>query len=296
MPVNPSSVIPTWINSYYPSFYVSITDKENFAYTNIPADKTYWIALFTNLSIAMGSWKNINRQTSVSGLISSIFNYTNLYLNFAESPSLMPTLDGYVIFDMNSFITSTLSRPTNYYNDLAETPPLSGIYTSAKMTADINAVGNISVENGKIVAAQNSIEGITLPFVNKAIFEDVIPTGPLAAVEITSTGSGYVDGEYFNVPLTTVSGTGSGAQASKLVVSNGEVLLCLTQTVRGALYTKGTVVTALLPEGTGFQATVVASIGSGKQGIGEYIFNTLNYKKVYQNLNVGGLTPPSYIT
>ena len=121
MPVNPDSVIPTWINTYYPAFYTSITDKENYAYTNIPSKKTYWIPLFTNLSTAMNTWKNINRESSLSGLISSIFNYTNLYLNFSESPSLMPTLDGYVIFDMNGFITSTLSRPTTYYDDLTET-------------------------------------------------------------------------------------------------------------------------------------------------------------------------------
>jgi hypothetical protein len=141
MPVNPSSVIPTWVNTYYPAFYTAITDQENYAYTNIPADKPNWIPLFTNLANAMTSWQGTNRQSSVSNLISSIYTYCMLHYNFGTDFSQIATMDNYVVFDMNGFITDTLGRPVSYYNDLV----FSGTYSSAKISAGVTEIGNVSV-------------------------------------------------------------------------------------------------------------------------------------------------------
>lgn len=291
MPVNPDSVIPTWVNDYHPDFYVSITDKENYAYTNVPADKGYWMTLFTNLSTAMTSWKNIGRESSVGDLISAIYNYVSLYLNFAQNPSILPGLDAYVIFDMNSFITSTLARGTDYYDDLNV-----GTHQSPKMTADITTVGTNSIETGNINIAISSSQSVVRPFLNKAMFEDIPPVGPLLVLKITNGGSGYTDGIYNDVELTTLTGTGSGAFIDKVQVSKGSVIMCLIDTTKGLGYKPGDTTTFILTPGSGFIGTVANVLGSGKHDLGEFIFNTLNYKKVYQILNVGDLTLPPYIT
>lgn len=213
MPVHAESQIPTWINTYHPTFYVSLTDKENDAYTrNSGNEKDDWKPKFTQLGDAMTSWKNISRQDSVSNLISALYSYVLLNLNFGTSFSAT-TVTALVVFDINGFITSTLARSVDYYNDLVEDPPSSDIWTSAKMTADITAVGNNTVEADKINTAFNTSKAVIGPFMSNILFNDVTPT----------------------------------ASASK-------------------------------------------------QQVGIEIFNNLDYKKVYQNLNVGSLTLPGYIT
>lgn len=292
MAVHAESVIPLWLNDYRPDFYTSITDKENYAYTTVPADKTYWKAEFTNLSASMNAWKNINREASVSGLVGSIHTYLQLHLNFGIAPTYLASMQASTIFSMNDFIPVTISRPTSYYNDM----PIDLPFTSPKITADIAAVANNAVEANYVNAAQNNSKAAVGPFISMALFVDVKPVGPAAALDVTLQGAEYTDGTYTNLPLTTVSGTGSDAVASLIEVRGGKVIIAIIGATRGTLYSPGTMVTATLPGGAGFQAKLVAVIGAGKQDIGEYLFNDLEYKKVYTQLNVGSLQLPPYIT
>lgn len=215
MPVHADSVIPTWLNNFYPDFYVSLTDKENDCYTrNSGNDKTEWIPLFTNLSTAMNNWKNAARETKVAGLVSSIYSYVMLNLNFGTSSGSLAIMQAYYVFNMNNFVDNTLARATDYYNDLVENPPSSGTYTSAKITADVSQInGYATQEDNRISAANSTAASTSSVFVNTALFNDVTPIG-----------------------------------------------------------------------------------SASKQDMGNYIFTTMNYKKVYQNLNVGSLALPPYIT
>lgn len=292
MGVHVDSVIPTWVNDYRPDFYTSLTDKEEYTYTTYPGKKAAWMTEFTNLSTAMTNWKNENREDPLGSLISSVHTYLQLYLNFGVSGSYLASMDAFAIFNINNFIDDTLARAINYYNDMPNDPP----YDSPKINANITKINNDTYEDGHIATAQANSKAVAGPFVANALFVDVLPIGPAGATRVTAPGSGYTDGVYTNIALTTVSGPGAGAQAGTIQVSGGEVVLCVLGSTKGSAYKPNTVVTATLPGGTGFQATVVAVIGAGKQDVGEYIFNTLNYKKVYEILNVGGLTLPPYIT
>ncbi len=292
MGVHVDSVIPTWINTYHPTFYTSLTDKEEYTYNTYPSYKSQWITEFTNLSTAMNNWKNVSRETSVSGLLSSIHTYIQLYLNFGTSSAALASMQAYTIFNINGFISSTLARPIGYYNDMTSVAP----YNSAKVDADIAAINTMATETSSITTAQNNSKAVVTPFVANALFVDVSPVGPAGATQVTLPGSGYTDGIYTNIALSTVSGTGSGAQAGTIQVTGGEVVLCVVGATKGSAYKPGTIVTAALPGGSGFQAKIVAVIGASKQNVGEFIFNNMNYRKVYENLNVGSLTLPPYIT
>lgn len=60
----------------------------------------------------------------------------------------------------------------------------------------------------------------------------IIPLGPISLIQITDPGSGYTNGTYSNVPLTSTSG--SGATATVTVV--GGIVLSVALTSGGILY------------------------------------------------------------
>lgn len=86
----------------------------------------------------------------------------------------------------------------------------------------------------------------------------IVPLGPIAFIEITNSGSGYTNGTYSNVPLTSTSG--SGATATVTVV--GGIILSVTIVTQGILYPLyGTI--SINPAdvggtGSGFAATIVS--------------------------------------
>jgi hypothetical protein len=91
---------------------------------------------------------------------------------------------------------------------------------------------------------------------------------------ITSGGSGYVNGTYYNVPLT--GGTGNGAVAT-IVVSGGAVT-SITLTGGGALYTVGNTLSVGFSAGAGF-AVPVAAVGNanGRTWLGDNYSPVLLY-------------------
>lgn len=179
MAVNPDSKIPLWVNDYYPAFYVSITDKEDDCYTRTGgSEKVHWEPLFQDLANEMDNWKNVSRNSKLQDLIPAIWQYRILGLNFGEDNSNLSEMDGYYIFNMGGFIQSTLSRAVDYYNDLVETPPASGIYLSAKITADVNTIiGYNTMENNRKSSAETYGRNIASNFNLIALFENVTPTG-----------------------------------------------------------------------------------------------------------------------
>ena len=91
---------------------------------------------------------------------------------------------------------------------------------------------------------------------------------------ITSGGSGYVNGTYYNVPLT--GGTGNGAVAT-IVVSSGAVT-SVSLTNGGSLYTVGDVLSVSFSAGIGF-AVPVTTVGNanGRTWLGDSYSPVLLY-------------------
>jgi hypothetical protein len=79
-------------------------------------------------------------------------------------------------------------------------------------------------------------------------------TTAIDLIDITNPGSGYTDGVYNNEPLT--GGTGTGATANITVA--GGVVTSIVMENRGIGYTVGDLLSAALPAGIDFTATVTA--------------------------------------
>lgn len=206
MPVHASSVIPTWLNDYWPALYVSLTDKEEWSINN---EGSGVVTQFTTLANRLNDYKDVSRSEVVYNLISGIYSYYAMNQNFGLGSLDLTNYEYQKMLSIGAFGTNTLSRGLTYYNDFS-------LGSSTRLTADINYIDNdaIDEENESIETAQRLL---TIDFqsnISKFLFEDP----PLSPTQI------------------------------------------------------------------------------GKQQVGIYIFNTLLYKNVYNNLSVTPLTLPSYIT
>lgn len=207
MAVHAQSVIPAWINAYYPAFYVALTDQEEYAYnSNSGNDLAKWQTLFGYLVTHMGTWKAASRD--LKDFMSALYSSYLLSVMYAE-PFNPNTADGYYIFGMNGFVNSVLLNPVSYYDDLVETSLGSGIWRSAKIGVDTSGVltgsGNIHTidgyaawETSKITDVQDASRASASGIVSKALFEDI----PLANQPKTKQEMGeyiYNDLHYKNI-------------------------------------------------------------------------------------------------
>ena len=104
--------------------------------------------------------------------------------------------------------------------------------------------------------------------------ESIVQSPVTSLGAITSGGSGYVNGTYYNVPLT--NGTGNGASAN-IIISGGAVT-SITLTNGGALYTVGNSLSVGLSAGLGFSVPV-ATVGNhdGRTWLGDSYSPVLLY-------------------
>lgn len=182
MAVHAQSVIPIWINSFYPDFYVALTDQENFAYlSNSGADLTKWKTLFETLVDHIETWKADSRD--LKDFMSALYSSYLLSVMYSE-PFDPVASDGYAVLDMGGFIADTLANPVGHYDDLVETALSSGIWKSNKLGADtsgaLTGTGSIlaidsysTTEEANITAVQDASRASSSKIVSKALFEDV---------------------------------------------------------------------------------------------------------------------------
>lgn len=154
MAVHPDSVIDLWVNTLDPEFYVSLTNKEEWSYTS-GGSVVDWQPLFSSLMAAINNWKTANRNGEE--LFVQVFQYRFVPLQFASLPLPAPYNDAYVDaryqLNMGNFISDTLSRPVNYYNDYNSLTS-----TSAKMDASILQVNSFaSTEASALSTITNGI-------------------------------------------------------------------------------------------------------------------------------------------
>jgi hypothetical protein len=111
-------------------------------------------------------------------------------------------------------------------------------------------------------------------------YPDTIIQGRIEGLSLTTAGSGYVNGTYVGVPLTTFAGSGEGAIATITVA--GGIVSAITVTSPGCLYSTGDTLTvdAALVGGTGsgFVATVATVLNSaGQTWLGDNFDTVLLY-------------------
>ena len=109
-------------------------------------------------------------------------------------------------------------------------------------------------------------------------YPESIVQGKLSTVGAITAGSGYVDGTYYNVPLT--GGSGIGALAT--VVVFGSTVTAVTVTYGGSSYLVGSTIsaanTSIGGTGSGFSAPITAVINAaGRTWLGDNFDSVLLY-------------------
>lgn len=188
MPVHANSKINTWVNTYYPDFYVSITNKENWTYNNYAGNApalTAWDVYFTNLMTQMNAWAAASgpsrTETASRSLISAIYSYLACHFTFGTSLTDVGVMAAHKIYNMNGFVDSTLSRPDDWYNDLDTSGIPTPTYESNRMDADISVISASpdTTETAAILTI-NSLSSASASSVNYSfLFEDPAPTGTM---------------------------------------------------------------------------------------------------------------------
>jgi hypothetical protein len=172
MTVHANSVIPTWINSWQPTFYASLTDKENSAYLQ-STGLTYWQPYFTTLSNNITAYRDFNRGSELVDFIPIYYGYMILGTLYGSSMSALT--DATYLYNINGFIAATISRPVNYYDDLTV-----DTHISAKMVADIAAVAAAnSVETSLVTSVKNTCTGSVKGVSYTALFQDLAVVTPI---------------------------------------------------------------------------------------------------------------------
>lgn len=186
MAVHVNSKISLWVQTFHPTFYTSLTDKEEWLYTQHELDPEELAAAegyFEDLQTAMDAWKagTSTARSSLKPIVMRLVTYQMYVGRGMVLSSVTPEqLDAKQIFEMGGFITATLSRPVEYYDDMTTYVPPDPC-TSAKLEADIALLEPTvwrPMEQAKVDAIESAAVGVVTDYNYKAMFEDVSPVGP----------------------------------------------------------------------------------------------------------------------
>lgn len=174
MAVNANSVIPVWVNNFNSEFYTSLTNKEDWSYTN--QGLANWQPLFSQLASALNAYRAFNRSEEVYNFMNSSYGYVILNRNFGTDGSLIPNLDAHGIYSLAGFMNTTLARPVTYYDDLVPPVPPETEYVSAKMNADVATVTAAPAsETAGLESLQAGTHGTIQQFTNYNLWDDWPP-------------------------------------------------------------------------------------------------------------------------
>lgn len=168
MAVHPSSVIGVWLENYRESFYVALTDMEEYSY-NLPGEFAFWQGQYTNLMSAINAWKNATRTYHNSNYVRNL--HTCVVAQEVFGYSVGVNINQYTIFDMDNFVQDTLGRPVSYYSDYTALPSPN----SPRITSSINQIStSTTVESNKVQNVIDEAAILATKMINKSLF--VTPT------------------------------------------------------------------------------------------------------------------------
>lgn len=279
MPVHASSVISTTINTFDATLYVALTNMENNQYTvGTNGQLTEYQPLFQNLSDDIIAWMNTDRSGKIGDLIQGLYGYKITSDLYGTDNSLLTSSNAELLMGMNGVRTRIKTDVVGYYNDY---PLIS--FSTTTITRNTGSW----INDGFLEDMSITVSGSTSN--NGAL---TIDAGGVSALVLTITeGSGETSSA--NVIIT---GTGS-VRMSTANMSTDTVLINTAYTSQEDPDTDTLI--------TGYLSTVQAQVFTllfssptplttlDKEAMNTYVFDTLGYRTVFDNLNTGSYVAPA---
>lgn len=180
------TVFPAWLNQYRPDVYQNLVAKENWSYTN--QGQTGWAPLFQQLADELNSWQAVNRRGAIEAFMLGTYGYLLTGIMYGTDTSLKSQMSGYGIYNANSFLDLTMTRPVDYYNDLVLNPTTGG-YSSANMTGDLDRVkaSNYEADNNKAKGFTNLVQGTLQDHMYIQLFQTLPIQGTASKSQMAQT-------------------------------------------------------------------------------------------------------------
>lgn len=275
MTVNASSVISTAINTFDSELYDSITSMENNQY--VAGGQTKYLPLFQDLSGSIVSWMNTDRSGKIVDLIQGLYSYKLFIDMYSTDNTLISTSDADILMGMNGFRVRVRTDAVTYYDDY---PTLT--FATTTITRDVGSW----VDDGFLEGM-----GITIAGTTSSNGSLTIESGGVSALVLTIT-----DGtSESNAADAVITGAGS-VRMSTPNMSTDKLLIGGSFDSQEDPNTDALISGYTLPiKGKIFVllfSDVPPNPSLTKDQMNTYIFDTLNYRTVFDNLNTGTHVAP----
>ena len=278
MPVHASSVISTTINTFDAALYVAITNMENNQYTvGTNGQLTEYQPLFQDLSDNIIAWMNIDRSTKIRDLIQGLYSYSLFATMYDTDDTLLSASDADTLMGMNGFRTRIKTDGVTYYDDY---PTLT--FAGSTITRSSGSWATDGFVEETSITITGSVSNNT---------SYTISTSGVSALVLTvdETVTGETDSA--NVVITA-----SGARMSTANLSADNALVVGSFAAQEDPATDS-LIAGYLPSIANqvFDMLFVDVTPLGtltKDEMNTYIFDTLHYRTVFDNMNTGTLAAP----
>jgi len=279
MAVHASSVISTTINTFDPLMYTAITDKEEYCYdSGTNGGLAEFQPQFQKLSDTIVAWMGNDREENLRDFIQFMYSYKVFADMYGTDSSLLAISHGDIVVGMDGYRLRIQSDSTTYYDDYPQVT-----FTSTTITRT----------SGSFIT-DGFADGMSVSIVGSASNDGsvTIDASGVSASVLTVTGSLVAEGPVANVSVTsgTTAIMGSAGMSSDMILINaafaGQETDDMVALQAGYTTTVG---------GKGFELLFsneppLATLS--KDDLATYIFTTLNYRTVFDNLNTGTLKSP----
>jgi len=283
MPVNPSSVISTTINTFDSVFYTAITDLEDYVYTSgTNGGLTETQPTFQKLSDSIVTWMNIDREDNVRDLVVGLYGYKMMVDLYAVSDSLIASSDSRIVFDIDGYRSRIKTDVNTYYNDY---PTITFDSGTSKISRNVGSWITDGFSDTMSITVSGSASNDNVYTISGAptaldlVVSGLTTEGPSGFIKITGTGTVILSGTNLTSDIALIDGAKVNQEDVDI-----PVLITGYQTKVGGK-THDILFDSAGPSGTALTKLQMA----------QYIFNTHNYKEIYDGLNVGSLTVPALV-
>lgn len=170
-------MLPTsldWLALYYPEAHVKLTAM--YDYTIAQGFRVAdWEVQFNQLFSAINAWRGHDISSTLTSLISSAYGFVLVGYQFGYT-SVFSQFTARYIYSCNDIFYTLLARADSYYDDLVETPILSGIYISNKIQQDISVINAYAAtESNRVQAAISAAQAQNQSHINKVLYDTPQP-------------------------------------------------------------------------------------------------------------------------